>query len=234
MSNGQRVVLNVLAIVFLLVPGFALADPCLMVYSDDPVTYHYDPTEYYTVTFGDPLYDPFYDRGGEVLIDINNDQIALDVYQAPNLVGFVMDAENQGYFLVGTDFTAIVDGFNNAPITYINVLLVFDRFEPDGCVPVITVDGNPVLFDPGLGYYWPAGDLVVSTPTAEGNNFSDTMSFLIEWEGCFGVRTYAFADENFNLVDDGGECFSAYSHDLTVPTETKTWGAIKNTYSNDQ
>lgn len=208
-----------------------LADPCLIVYSDSPVIYHYDPNEHYTVGPGDPLYDPAYDRGGEVLIDANTNQIALDVYQAPNIVGFQLDAELQGYFIIGTDFTAIVDGFNNEPVTYVNILLVFDRIEPEGCVPFITVDGNPVLFDPGLGFYWPIGDLVVSTPTADGNNYSDTMSFDIHWEGCSGVRLYAFSDENFNLMRDGNECFSAFSHDLTVPVEESTWGAIKELYS---
>ena len=127
---------------FVLMVSSALADPCLMAYSDSPVTYHYDPAEYYTVTVGDPLYDPFFDRGGEVLIDINSDEIALDVYQAPSLVGFVLDAELQGYFLVGTDFDIIVDGFNNAPITYTNVLLVFDMFEPGTMRRVVM--GEPI------------------------------------------------------------------------------------------
>ena len=209
----------------------ALADPCLMVYSDSPAVYHYDPAEHYTVGPGDPLYDAAYDRGGKVLIDANTGEIAYNVYQAPNLVGFQMDAENQGYFIVGTDFNAIVDGFNNAPTTYTNVLLVFDMFEPNGCMPTISIDGNPALYDAGLGYYWPIGDLSVSTPTADGNNYSDTWSFSVEWGVCSGVRVYAFADDNFNLVRDGNECFSAFSHDLTIPVEDSTWGAIKDIYS---
>lgn len=202
-----------------------------MVYSDQPVVYHYESSEYYTVGPGDPLYDPAYDRGGEVLIDLNTNEIAWDVYQAPNLVGFQLDNVNQGYFLIGTDFTAVVDGFNNSPTTYTNVLLVFDSFEPEWCVPQITIDGNPPLYDPGLGYYYPVGDLVVSTPTADGNNYSDVLLFDIHWELCNGLRIYAFADENFNLVRDGGECFSAYSHDLTVPTEETSWGAIKGKFT---
>ncbi|MBP2681765.1 MAG: hypothetical protein H6Q78_1628, partial [Candidatus Krumholzibacteriota bacterium] len=38
-------------------------------------------------------------------------------------------------------------------------------------------------------------------------------------------------DENYNLVRDGGECFSAFSHDTTVPVEETTWGGIKEIYS---
>jgi hypothetical protein len=193
--------------------------------------YHYDPVEHYTVGPGDALYDPLYDRDGEVLIDANTGEIALNVYQAPNLIGFQMDAENQGYFILGTEFTAIVDGFNNAPITYENVLLVLDMFEPVDCVPTVTIDGNAPLSDTGLGLYWPLGDLTVSTPTADGNNYSDTWGFSIEWSGCSGVRVYAFSDANHNLVRDGNECFSAFSHELTIPVEDRTWGAIKNLYS---
>jgi hypothetical protein len=177
------------------------------------------------------LYNLLYDRGGEVLIDANTGEIAYNVYQAPNLVGFQMDMDLHGYFILGSEFTAIVDGFNNAPITYENVLLVFDMFEPAGCVPSVTIDGNPALFDAGLGLYWPLGDLTVSTPTADGNNYSDTWSFSISWGVCAGVRVYAFADDNYNLVRDGGECFSAFSHDLTIPVEDRTWGAIKDLYS---
>jgi hypothetical protein len=138
----------------------------------------------------------------------------------------------QGYFLVDTDFNLIVDGFNNNPITYTNILLVFDLFEPSGCVPNVTVDGNPVLYDAGLGYYYPIGDLDVTTPTSTGNNYSDITVHTIHWDGCAGMRIYAFSDENFNLNRDGGECFSAYSHDLTVPVVDTSWGLIKSSFGN--
>jgi hypothetical protein len=225
-----KIVAGVIGVcVFMASPAFS--DPCLMVYSDSPAVYHYDPAEHYTVGPGHMLYDPVYDRDGKVLIDANTGEIAYNVYQAPNLLGFQLDMEHQGYFILGSEFTAIVDGFNNAPITYENVLLVFDTFEPAGCVPSVTIDGNPALFDAGLGLYWPLGDLTVSTPTADGNNYSDTWWFSISWGVCSGVRAYAFSDDNYNLVRDGNECFSAFSHDITIPVEDRTWGAIKSLYS---
>jgi hypothetical protein len=212
-------------------PPAALADPCLMVYPESPCTYHYDPAEYYTVGPGDPLYDPAFDKGGACLVDLNTDEIALDVYQAPSLTGFVMDSEHQGYFTLGNDLDVVVDGFSNMPTTYVNVLVVFDRIEPSWCQPAILVDGNAVLYQSGLGWYYPIGDLVVSTPTPWGNNYSDTVTLSVLWQNCYGVRIYAFSDENYNLVRDGGECFSAYSHDTTVPAEEGTWGVIKSLYS---
>ena len=75
----------------------------------------------------------------------------------------------------------------------------------------------------------PIGDLVVSTP-ASGNNYSDTMLLQFASSGCTLIRTWAFADEDYDLIHDGGECFSAYSHDLTVPVAESSWGKIKGRY----
>jgi hypothetical protein len=209
-----------------LVASAALADPCLVVYPTGGVIYHYDPMEYYTVGPGDPLYDPMYDRGGEVLIDANDNQIALDVYQAPDLIGFEMDSDMQGYYFEGTSFDLVIDGFNNEPITYTNILLVVD-FLPSGCPGNVYIDGNPALFDPGLGWYYPLGDLQVMTPTPDGNNYSDTLMVHVNWDSCVEAVFWAFADEDFNLDRGGGECFSAYSHDTTVPTGEASWSNVK-------
>lgn len=41
---------------------------------------------------------------------------------------------------------------------------------------------------------------------------------------------WAYADENYNGAHDGGECFTAFSHDTAVPTERSTWEAIKTLF----
>jgi hypothetical protein len=115
--------------------------------------------------------------------------------------------------------------------TYVNIQLVFDRVEPSFCVPGLTVDGDAVSYQAGLGWYFPIGDLVVSTPTPQGNNYSDTRTVHVAFQNCASIRIYAFSDEDFDLRRDGGECFSAYSHDTTVPAKDSTWGAIKEIYS---
>jgi hypothetical protein len=230
MPGVRKVLVSVFVVALLITPALVQADPCLMVYSDGVAIYHYEPTEYYTVGPGDPLYDPMYDRGGEVLIDILAGEIAYDIYQVPGLAGFEEDSMHQGVFIMEQDFTVIVDGFNNMPVTYTNIILVFDLIEPMGCVPTISIDGNPALWDAGLGWYYPIGDLVVSTP-ADGMNYSDVLTFDFSWTSCYGLRVWAFADEDYDLMFDlGDECFSAYSHDLAVPTEKTSWGQIKNRY----
>lgn len=229
---GKGIVVSLLAV--LLIPGVVLADVCLMAYPTGPCSYHYSALDKYTVGFGHPLYDPLYDLGGEVLIKIDpvdGDGIALDVYQAPGLTGFVLDEVDQGYFAIGTSYDLVVDGYYREPTTYTNILLVFDGIEPDGCTPVITVDGSPILWDAGLGYYYSIGDLVVSTPTPDGNAYSDTITLSIVLEACTGVRIWGFADENYNLMHDlPGECFTAFSHDVTIPVQESTWGSVKSLY----
>jgi hypothetical protein len=93
------------------------------------------------------------------------------------------------------------------------------------------VNGNAALYDPGLGWYYPIGDLAVSTPTPDGNNYSDTVMENIHWSGCTSVRIWAFADEDYDLMHEAGECFTAFSHDVTVPADRTTWGAVKALFS---
>lgn len=210
---------------FLLLAGGALrADPCLVVYSSGPCTYHYDPVEYYTVVPGDPLYDPLYDRGGKVLLEVGSKEIDLSIYQAPQLTGFVATYDgNEGYFIDETDFTLIIDGFSNSPTTYPNILVIFDKFEPTGCPPEIYANGTLVT-----GGTYGAGDLVVSTPC--GSHYSDMKTVSISWRGCVGLRIWAFADADYDGKRDGGECFTAFSHDLTIPVQDRTWGSIKELF----
>jgi hypothetical protein len=213
-------------------PAAVQADTCLMTYPTAPCEYHYSSTDHYTVGLGHPLYDALYDLGGEVLIKIDpsdGDGIALDVYQAPGLTGLVHDEISQGYFNIGADYDLVVDGYNKSPMTFSNILLVFDSLLPEECVPYITVDGQPAMYDPGLGYYFPVGDLVVSTPTTVGNSHSDTIILSIVLENCIGYRIWAFADDNYSLTHDlPGECFTAFSKDTTIPVSESSWGAIKS------
>ena len=205
-------------------PASLLADPCLVVYPTCQCIYRYDPMEYYTVGPGHELYDPEYDRGGLVLLEIDTDEIDHTIYQAPLLMGFEVSTDgNEGFIFVGTDFDLVLRGWSDTPTTFVNVLLVFDRILPDGCIPTVTVDGMPLVYD--NGYVYAAGDLVISTPVHNG--YSDTIVAWITWAGCYGVRMWAFSDENYNGVLDGGECFTAFSHDATIPTESSSWGAIK-------
>jgi hypothetical protein len=200
------------------------ADPCLVVYPGNSCIYMYDPNEYYTVGPGHPLYNPAYDRSGEVLLEKGTNEIDHSIYQAPNLDGFLVSYDGmEGYFFSGSTFTLILDGFANRQTIYENIQLVFGFVDKNGgCVPTIFVDG--VLLD---DLVYPVGDLAVTTPTNEGRNYSDVLTFDVTWYGCYGLHVWAYADENYNGIKDGGECFTAFSHDITIDTESTSWGALK-------
>lgn len=209
-----------------LTAGVLHADPCLVVYPDVGCIYRYDPDIYYTVGPGDSLYDPEYDCGGEVLLRIGTNDIDLSIYQAPGLAGFEPSYDDkEGYIFTGTDFTLIIDGFSDTPTTYVNILVVFDDVEPPGCPPEIYIDGELLT-----GLIYAAGDLEVTTPTPDGNNYSDIMTLEVSWRGCYGMHIWAFADEDYDGVNEAGECFTAFSHDITIPVESRSWGAIKSTF----
>lgn len=224
-SLRTAVVVGALSGALLMAAGAALADPCLVVYPNGPCTYYYDTSEYYTVGPGHALYDPLYDRGGRVLLEAGSNEIDLSIYQAPQLQGFAPSLDGEGYWFDGSEFDLVVDGFANEPTTYVNVLVVFDRAEPMGCAPAISVEGSPLAET-----VYQLGDLVVQTPTGTGGNYSDVLVRHVAWDNCYGLRVWAFSDPDHNGVRTGKECFTAYSHDLTVPARETTWGTFKSLY----
>ncbi len=215
-------ILAVVLLAFLVAP--AMADPCLTVYPMGDTVYHYDINEYYVVGPGHPLYDATYDRGGYVLIDLNDDSIDGSIYQAPNLVGFTPSSDGrEGFFFEGYSFQLVIDGYANEPMTYQNVILMIEP-SPATCPPNVVIDGNPV------GSMVSLGSLVVGTPTPRGNSYSDVMILDVSWDQCAEMEFWAFDDENYNGVKDGGECFSAFSHDTAVPVEVRSFGSVKVRY----
>ena len=223
LAKTFKVVLAVVAL--MLFSSAAFADHCLVLYPEGSCIYEYDEAEYTLIGPGDPDFDLLseYARGGFVLIDIKDGQIDESIYQAPGLEGFRPSKDGKhGYVFDLTEFTLIVDGFAGTPTTYENILVIFDDFVPAECIPTVYFDYT-LLTD----FTVPIGDLVVSTPTGSGNNYSDILTFDINWNGCYGLHIWAFADENHNGQRDGGECFTAYSHDVLVPTEEASWGKIK-------
>jgi hypothetical protein len=218
-------------------------DPCLLVYPTLPTTYHYNPFKYYTVSAGHPLYDPAYDRGGEVLIMhrmFYPDRIAYEVYQAPDLTGFEAATGTTGYYFTATSFDLVIDGWSNFPTTRSDIRLKFKPI-PDDCTPTITLNGTPVT---GPHYRILLGDLVVTTPvvTPTRTYYSDTMTLYVEWSGCIGLYMIAWEDCDHNwqqtpCADCEDEttncchhCNITCAHGAVIPVEEETWGAIKAMY----
>lgn len=222
------VTIGVTSLLFFLAASGPLAacDYCLVIYPDAPCVYHYRTNDYFAVREGDPLYNPLYDRGGKVLLKRYTNSIDPVIYQPPNLLGFYPATDLQdGYYVATSEFRLIIDGFSKVPMYYPNIILVFDHVTPDYCYPEIKINGQVIS-----GMTYPLGNLSVTTPTPDGKNYSDVISVLFSQTGCYGVRVWAFSDENGNGILDAGECRSAYSHDTMVPVEEKTWSSIKELF----
>ncbi|MDD4857467.1 MAG: hypothetical protein PHD74_05090 [Candidatus Krumholzibacteria bacterium] len=217
-------------------------DPCLLVYPTYWTTYHYNPTQYYTVKAGDPGYNATYDRGGDVLIaDMQQgpDRIAYEIYRAPNLAGFQKASGYTGYYFTGTSFDIVIDGWSNFPATREDLTLIFEPI-PSGCTPTIIVDGASVTGPP---YTVSIGDLVVSTPvvTPSRTYYSNTMTKSVSWSGCIGLYIYAFEDCDHDrhwlacgeCEEEDNCCFRCHqlcASGAVVPVENETWGSIKSLF----
>ncbi|HSG29573.1 MAG TPA: hypothetical protein VLA34_13920, partial [Candidatus Krumholzibacterium sp.] len=202
------------------------ADPCLVVYPGGLCEYRYDVTEYYTVEYGDSLYQAEYDRGGKVLLEMGTSAIDLSIYQAPMIDSFQPSYDGmEGYFFYSNTFTLVIDGFSNEPVDYSDVIVVFENLAPGDCEGTVVVNGMTVE-----GNTYNAGSLSISTPVPYGNSYSDTIVLQVEWYGCYGMYAWAYADTDGDGMHAGGECFTAFSHDVTIGTSPSTWGNIKSLY----
>jgi hypothetical protein len=97
----------------------------------------------------------------------------------------------------------------------------------------------------GPPYRVQLGDLQISTPviTPTHTYYSDAITMSVEWSGCIGLRIIAFSDCNHDGVQQECEecedeadncCLSCHftcAHGSVVPTEERTWGAIKSMYN---
>jgi hypothetical protein len=161
---------------------------------------------------------------GHVLWDITLDRIASEVYQAPELQGFVESYDGRSVFYAPRRISGIViDGFYSAPRHLNDIYLRFLPFPRDAFTEIY-INGN-LLTEP----YYRISELSVTTPVGDGF-FSDKITLMIEWSGAKSILVSAFSDKNGNRVYEGEPCFNILLEDPTVPTDETTWGHIKALY----
>lgn len=198
------------------------ADICLIVYPQEPCVYHYKASRYYTVGPGHELYDPEYDRGGEVLIEEETGQIPLEIYRG-NIVGFeATSGSHYGFEITSSPCHLVVEALSDEPAVYENITLAF-LFLPDGCHPDVTINGTVVPNKRHL-----LGDLLVNQD--EGDGYSGQIDVEMTFYGCTGANIWAFADEDGDLQQDSEECTSSYLYHIFLPTEEVSWSAVKSFY----
>lgn len=214
----------ILLVLVVLGPGAALADVGLLVYPTQYVSFRYDPADYEVKQPADPNFDPAYAVSGFMLWNKSENRVALEVYRAPYISEFETSATGRNeYYMAGNLATICVDGFSEYPRQLNDIYVEFQPFPPTSS-PNIFVDGVRV---DGLRYYVP--QLVIATPAGNGF-YSDRLQFHLRWLGAQYVRIIVYADKNGNRVFDGEPSVGFLMEDLTVPTQERTWGAIKSLY----
>jgi hypothetical protein len=204
------------------------AEPALLVYPSTVATFRYDPARYQLLLPSDPNYDPAYSVGGSVLWDKVEQRIPVEVYRAPNLVGFEPSADGRNEFVtMSNDFYLIVDGFFHCPRQLSNLYV---RFIPDPpqSTALIIMNGQPIDY-----YIEPIPGFAVSTPVGDGW-YADTQQFRVRWSAATGIRITAWGDKDGDgIYSDGKPLFGVYVRDNSVPVKTKTWGGVKSLYAGD-
>ncbi len=215
-----------LAVLFVARPA-AAADVGLLVYPFGHVDFHYAPTDYVIVEPVDPQYDPTYGVAGRMLWNRFEQRVAFEVYRAPGLSGFETSTSGRSEFYTAANTATIcVDGFSKFPRQLNDIYVEFVPYPASSSLDIF-INGARIE---GLRYVIPR--LVVTTPVGDGY-YSDTVTFGLRWVGAHFVRIIAYADKNGNRVFDGDPSYSIFMEDLTVPTESKTWGGIKVLYGDN-
>ena len=205
--------------------GKLCAEPCLLIYPLQSTTFRYDPFRYVTITAADPRFDPAYERSGKMLWDLVNNRAACEVYQAPNLQGFVASTTGRSeYYITKWDVDLAVDGFFTEPRRLNDIYVRFQPIPSDAIVD-ISVNGNQIT---NYRHFIPALSVMSSVHCCF---YSDMISFNVEWLGAKQIIVTAFADKDGNGVYDGEPCFNVLLEDPYVPVENTTWGKIKAIYN---
>jgi hypothetical protein len=222
MSTIKGIVLVALLSIVVAVRA-AGAEPSYLVYPSSPAVFHYDTSRFELVTPGDPRFDPQYQIGNQMLWDRMGGRVAFEIYRAPLLTGFEPSFGGLNEFVtVGNVFDVIVDGFGMSPRTIGSLCL---RFWPESNSPVsLTVDGQPVT-----RLSLPLPMMEVTTPLGSGY-YGDTRVHSFNWVGSRTIRIIAFSDKNANGAFDGTPLYTIVAHDVAVPVESRSLGAVKALY----
>jgi hypothetical protein len=222
--GGELRKVLLLALCFQIIAGYALADPCLLIYPLDQTVFRYDAARYVLITEGEPGYNHSYAVSGNVLWDVHNDRIASEVYQAPELQGFLESYERRNEFYINRmSATIVIDGFYHLPRQLNDIYLRFLPYPRDAYTQIY-INGRLMT-----ERSYRISHLLVATPT-DGGFYSDTVVLDIEWNGAKSILISAYSDKNGNRAFDGEPCFNVLLEDPTVPVSETTWGHIKSLY----
>jgi len=203
--------------------GAAAAEPSYLLYPAAPAIFRYDTNRYDLIGTDQEKFDPGYAIGNEMLWDRIEGRVPVEIYRAPQLMGFEATTGTSEFVVDRNEFDIVVDGFGPEPRTLGNLCL---RFWPQQAQSsaILSVDGETT---DRLTMPLPA--IEVMTPVADGF-YADTRTVHFSWVGTTSIQIIAFSDKNADGAFEGIPLFRIVARDGTVPVAPATWGQVKALY----
>lgn len=201
--------------------GSAIAEPSYLIYpANVPTVFRYDVGRYDIVAQGQEKYDPFYAIGNVMLWDRVEARVPIEIYGAPQLIGFEPAVGTSEYVTYLDEFDVIIDGFGTEPRTIGNLCLRFWPYNVMGSA-VVTVDGVPT------------SNLVVSLPSMDATTplndgfYTGTSLHHVSWIGTAAMEVVAFSDKDADGAYQGTPAYRIVAKHSPVATEPTSWGKVK-------
>jgi len=203
--------------------GIAAAEPSYLVYPAAPAVFRYDTSRYELIGTDQVKFDPGYAIANEMLWDRIEGRVPVEIYRAPQLMGFEPTSGTSEFVVYRSEFDIVVDGFGPAPRTLGNLCLRFWP-QPAAVSVVLTVDGQPTD-----RLTMPLAAIEVVTPVESGF-YADTRTYHFSWVGSSSMQIIAFSDKNANGAFEGSPAYRIVARDATIPVAPITWGGVKALY----
>ena len=201
--------------------GSAMAEPSYLIYpANVPTVFRYDVGRYEIIARDQDKFDPLYAVGNLMLWDRVDQRVPVEIYGAPQLIGFEPAVGANEYVVYLDEFDVVVDGFGPGPRTLGNLCLRFWPYSAQGAA-LITIDGVQTS---ELTVHLPA--IEVGTP-ASGGYFTGSRLHHVSWTGAAAMEIVAFSDKDGDGGFQGTPAYRIVARHSPVATESTSWGKVK-------
>ena len=204
--------------------GSAFAEPSYLVYpANVPTVFRYDVSRFEVIDSDQEKFDPLYAVGNFMLWDRVEGRVPIEIYRAPQLIGFEPTVGPSEFVTYRDDFDIVIDGFGATPRTVGNLCLRFWP-EPAQNAAILTIDGVSTdrLTTTLDGFE-------VTTPTGDGH-YSDMRVHHVSWTGAATMKIIAFSDKDGDGRFEGVPAYRITARYTAVSTEATSWGKVKALY----
>ena len=204
--------------------GAVIAEPSYLIYpANVPTVFRYDTGRYDLIGTGQDKFDPQYAVGNYMRWDRIANRVPVEVYGAPQLLGFEPTAGPSEYLVYTDNFDVVVDGYGPSPRTIGNLCFRFWPYVTNGAA-VFNIDGTETM-----QLTVPMGSLEVSQLLDDGY-YGGKTTHHVSWTGAQALELVAFSDKDGDLGYRGTPLFRIVSRLAPVAVESTSWGRVKSLY----